>query len=104
MRAERDVMGVADGGDLLHAGDAARVRRVGLEIVGRAQLNRVENLLRCVEPLAAGYGRANARAYVGKRAHGVRNHRLLHPIRTELLERMAYAKRGGHVEAPMALD
>ena len=102
--AKGNVVGVADGGDPAHAGDAAGVGCVGLEVVAGAQLDRVQDLLGGVEALAAGDGDAHAAAQVGERAHGVGDDGLLHPVGVELLERAADAERGGEVEPAVALD
>ena len=101
--AERNMVRVADGGYLLHPRDAARMRRVGLQVVAAAKLYRVQNLLSGEEPFAAGNRHLHAAPDIRKRPHRVRNDRLLHPIGLELLERIADAKRSRHVEAPVAL-
>ena len=44
---------IADGGDLLHAGESACVRRIGLEIVHAVQLERAQQLLEGTMPLKA---------------------------------------------------
>ena len=54
MRTERYVMGVANGGDLLHAGKSAGVRRVGLEVVARAKLDGIHDLLCSKQTFTAG--------------------------------------------------
>ena len=90
VRAERNMVRIADGGDLLHPRNATRMRRVRLKVVAAAKLYRVKYLLRSVKPFAAGDWNAHARAHVRKRTHRVGNDRFLDPIRRILLERVAY--------------
>ena len=104
MCAERNVVGVADGGDLLHAGNAAGMRGIRLKVVACAKFDGVHDLLRREEPLAAGDGDADAAPHVRKRPHRIGYDRLFNPIGRELFERVADPERGRNVESSVALD
>ena len=60
MRTERYVMGVANGGDLLHSGKSTGVRRVGLEVVAGTEFDGIHDLLCGKQSLTAGDRRTYA--------------------------------------------